>query len=537
MFFLTPSSSVAVRRRRVARWPWRARDDVRRVTGRLAGMNCGGGDRGGGDAPPPAPAIDGDVDDAAIYRSLEPDVEEYERRAREDVASLVALAVVERVIIDDDGRDAGARACTSASASTTHVMADPPKAPTANVPALACAGSRELMDLFPKARAKAPAPAAKTTAPSSTWAVNALHKQFNTALGAILDELVKLDVVDPFLIAVDVRNVPDYYVVIETPIDIATMRDKARGGKYLSKDAFANDLRLMESNAVKYNGSKSVVADMARAVVSRGEELLSHMPRVDFVTCARVAAFADALTREKDSVLSLDDDGITDAGYGEDDVDANVAAWREATMRTRVRRVFRAKALAGLPLGDRRAVRPRSARGMLDFMRASADHCFETESLANDATASIEVGARSAAPEDDIFIANAVPALPQYAGTALVMRDEDAFDAMTRAVARAWLERPQFEAGAIVTRGTLHVVASHAQDFITNIARAIKRATVDDAATITTGNTANTDADNERARKKQRTSAADDDAQLFAAVRVSRRLPQARRALRYAPTS
>ena len=129
--------------------------------------------------------------------------------------------------------------------------------------------------------------------------MNALHKQFNTALGAILDELVKLDVVDPFLIAVDVRNVPDYYVVIETPIDIATMRDKARGGKYLSKDAFANDLRLMESNAVKYNGSKSVVADMARAVVSRGEELLSHMPRVDFVTCARVAAFADELTRDK----------------------------------------------------------------------------------------------------------------------------------------------------------------------------------------------------------------------------------------------
>jgi hypothetical protein len=125
-----------------------------------------------------------------------------------------------------------------------------------------------------------------------------------------------------------------------------------------------------------------------------------------------------------------------------------------------------------------------------------------------------------------------VPALPQYAGTALVVRDEDAFDAMTRAVARAWLERPQFEAGAVVTRGTLHVVASRAQDFITNIARAIKRATVNDAAIITTATTANTDDDDERARKKQRTA----DAQFFAAVRVSRRLPQARRALRYAPT-
>ena len=36
-----------------------------------------------------------------------------------------------------------------------------------------------------------------------------------------------------------------------------------------------------------YNGSKSVISKMARAVVGRGEELLSHMPRVDFVVCAR----------------------------------------------------------------------------------------------------------------------------------------------------------------------------------------------------------------------------------------------------------
>ena len=172
---------------------------------------------------------------------------------------------------------------------------------------------------------------------------------------------------------------------------------------------------------------------------------------------------------------------------------------------------------------------------MLEFMRASVDHEQYDRDMDDDArrvaSASVEIGALSAAPEDEIFVANAVPALPQYAGTALVMRDDDVLDAMTRAVASAWLERPQFATEAGVARGALGVVASRAHDFITDLSRAVKRATMDDHARGTDADAS----DDGRSTKKQR-ALASGDAQFSAAVRVSRRLPHVRRALRYVPT-
>ena len=65
--------------------------------------------------------------------------------------------------------------------------------------------------------------------------MNALHRRFNIALSAVLGELVKHGI-EPFL-AVDVK-MPDYYKVIDRPIDIATMRAKLANGEYLSKDGF-----------------------------------------------------------------------------------------------------------------------------------------------------------------------------------------------------------------------------------------------------------------------------------------------------------
>ena len=108
----------------------------------------------------------------------------------------------------------------------------------------------------------------------------------------------------------------------------------------------------MEANAVAYNGSKSVISADAYALSSgEGEELLSHMPRVDFVTCVRAAEYAETLTSERDRCVSEADDGEDDTD-GEEDPETKL--WREATLARRVRDVFRAKALAGVPIGSRR---------------------------------------------------------------------------------------------------------------------------------------------------------------------------------------
>ena len=280
------------------------------------------------------------------------------------------------------------------------------------------------------------------------WYVNALHRRFNIALSAVLGELVKHEDVEPFLVAVDVKNVPDYYKVIDRPIDIATMRAKLAKGEYLSKDGFLEDLRLMEANAVAYNGSKSVISKMARAVVGRGEELLSHMPRVDFVTCVRAAEYAETLTSERDRCVSEVDDGEDDTD-GEEDPETKL--WREATLARRVRDVFRAKALAGVPIGSRRACRPRNASDMRRFMISSEDHVVDVDE------ARAEEPPRRR-PEDDGLVANAVPMMPTYSGSATLTHPGNRNDELLRCIATL-IVRPSVAAVDPAARSMTNVAA------------------------------------------------------------------------------
>jgi hypothetical protein len=283
---------------------------------------------------------------------------------------------------------------------------------------------------------------------------NALHDVFNLALSVVLRELSLMDDATPFLVAVDEAVVPDYYDVIETPVDISSMREKLENGGYLSKDAFASDLRLMESNAVAYNGTKSVIAKMARTVVGRGEELLSHMPRVDFTTCAREAAFAEtfeaqAMAREAELARDKEEDAYASTSSSDGD-DGDEDADDERDRRRRVRRVFRAKALATLPVGSRRVVVARTAKGMAEFMRVSADHDDvpmiqrdddddededDTDEEDDDAFADAE------APEHEAFVSNAVPSVPRYSGRAIVLDDTIRSEALAQCVAKILLTR------------------------------------------------------------------------------------------------
>jgi len=281
---------------------------------------------------------------------------------------------------------------------------------------------------------------------------NALHDVFNIALSVVLRELSLMDDATPFLVAVDEDVVPDYYDVIETPVDISSMREKLQNGAYLSKDAFASDLRLMESNAVAYNGAKSVIAKMARTVVGRGEELLSHMPRVDFTTCAREAAFAEtfeaqAMAREKELAKDKEEDAYasTSSSGGDDedgDEDDERDRWR------RVRRVFRAKALATLPVGSRRVVVARTAKGMAEFMRVSADHdnvpMIQRDDDDDDDTDEDnedDAFADAEAPEHEAFVSNAVPSVPRYSGRAIVLDESIRAEELTQCVAKILLTR------------------------------------------------------------------------------------------------
>lgn len=54
------------------------------------------------------------------------------------------------------------------------------------------------------------------------------------------------------------RQVPDYYVHIEQPMDFTTMREKIAEQKYRTMDDFEADLDLVVMNCISYNSKDTV---------------------------------------------------------------------------------------------------------------------------------------------------------------------------------------------------------------------------------------------------------------------------------------
>ncbi|CAM9233171.1 unnamed protein product, partial [Phaeothamnion confervicola] len=87
---------------------------------------------------------------------------------------------------------------------------------------------------------------------------------------AALDELMADARAGPFLAPVDVvaDRCPDYLDIVKTPMDLGTVRRRLDAGEYLHAAAFADDVRLVFSNAVAYNPPKHSVHLAARALAA-----------------------------------------------------------------------------------------------------------------------------------------------------------------------------------------------------------------------------------------------------------------------------
>lgn len=73
--------------------------------------------------------------------------------------------------------------------------------------------------------------------------------------------LAQKDLIKPFEIPVpdDPLIAENYYVIIKHPMDISTCREKVIQGKYEDLNAFKNDIDLIWSNCLTYNGKNSVL--------------------------------------------------------------------------------------------------------------------------------------------------------------------------------------------------------------------------------------------------------------------------------------
>ncbi|KAL3617730.1 hypothetical protein CASFOL_038051 [Castilleja foliolosa] len=82
----------------------------------------------------------------------------------------------------------------------------------------------------------------------------------------ILDRLQKKDTYGAFSEPVDLDELPDYYEVIEQPMDFFTVRDKLDSGAYKSLQEFEADVYLICSNAMEYNAPGTVYYRQARSI-------------------------------------------------------------------------------------------------------------------------------------------------------------------------------------------------------------------------------------------------------------------------------
>ncbi|XP_060811264.1 transcription initiation factor TFIID subunit 1 isoform X1 [Bombus pascuorum] len=98
----------------------------------------------------------------------------------------------------------------------------------------------------------------------------------STMLESILNEMRDLPDVQPFLFPVNAKAVPDYYKIIQRPMDLQTIRENLRLKKYQSREEFLADVNQIVENSTLYNGSKSSLTVAAKRMLETCVERLGE---------------------------------------------------------------------------------------------------------------------------------------------------------------------------------------------------------------------------------------------------------------------
>ncbi|XP_012838972.1 PREDICTED: uncharacterized protein LOC105959417 [Erythranthe guttata] len=85
-------------------------------------------------------------------------------------------------------------------------------------------------------------------------------------LAFILDRLQKKDTYGVFSEPVDPNELPDYFEIVEQPMDFGTVRKKLNDGAYKNLEELEADVLLICSNAMQYNSSDTVYFRQARSI-------------------------------------------------------------------------------------------------------------------------------------------------------------------------------------------------------------------------------------------------------------------------------
>ena len=92
----------------------------------------------------------------------------------------------------------------------------------------------------------------------------------------MIDSCIKFDRSKIFSAPVKSKDAPRYHEVIRFPIDLGTMKNKAKRSEYYDRESLIRDFGLLQSNAETYNGIESEIAQKARDLVNNAEVKLNE---------------------------------------------------------------------------------------------------------------------------------------------------------------------------------------------------------------------------------------------------------------------
>lgn len=98
----------------------------------------------------------------------------------------------------------------------------------------------------------------------------------SSILEQILNEMRDMPDVQHFMFPVKIKEVPDYYRIVQRPMDLQTIRENLRQKKYQNREEFLADVNQIVENSTVYNGPSSPYTSAAQRMLQKCIERLAE---------------------------------------------------------------------------------------------------------------------------------------------------------------------------------------------------------------------------------------------------------------------
>lgn len=99
---------------------------------------------------------------------------------------------------------------------------------------------------------------------------------FQEKLFKLISSFMAIPFSNAFHRPVSLRKFPNYALIIKVPMDLGTIKNNIKVGKYLKYNGMLSDLRLIRDNCILYNGATHSLTEISQNILDKGIEYLNE---------------------------------------------------------------------------------------------------------------------------------------------------------------------------------------------------------------------------------------------------------------------